>query len=330
MSDINRHHLCRRALIRAGAATCLTGLNPAWGATLSQAADEGSQDAQLAARTTAANQMTVGVFINGQGPYQFVVDTAAEQSVISTELVSLLALTAGRDVMVKGINGLVPASTAHIGKLTLGPFVHRDLTLPVLPRTLLKADGFLGLDVINGTRVTFDFRKRTLRVEAPRYASQRIYAPDITRVKAYGSAGHLRISDCRIDRVLASAIIDTGAEVSIGNTALRDALLSKNGKLSEMGEVTLSGVTGGELIAPTIRVSKLRMQELTFSDAAIAIADVPVFDSWRLQNKPALLVGMDFLRQFAVVSIDYRAQEIRFELADAPPNPRPEVQIEKA
>ncbi|MDC7676997.1 aspartyl protease family protein [Asticcacaulis machinosus] len=330
MSDINRHYLCRRTLIRAGAATCLSGLNPAWSAVAPPKTDKDSEDAKLAARNTAANQMTVGVFINGQGPYQFVVDTAAEQSVISTELASLLALPGGREVVVKGINGLVPASTARISKLTLGPFVHRDLTVPVLPRALLKADGFLGLDVINGTRVTFDFKKRTLRVEAPRYATQRIYAPDITRVKAYGSAGHLRISDCRMDGVLASAIIDTGAEVSIGNTALRDALLKKNGKLSEMGPISLSGVTGGELIAPTVRINRLRMQELTFSNAAIAIADVPVFDSWRLQNKPALLVGMDFLRQFAVVSIDYRAQEIRFELADAPPHPRPEVQIEKA
>ncbi|OYW79131.1 MAG: hypothetical protein B7Z26_08560, partial [Asticcacaulis sp. 32-58-5] len=285
MSDIIRHHLCRRTLIRAGAATCLSGLGtglPALSAATAPAAppptmpplvgqptDNSQQNARLDARNTAANQLTVGVLINGQGPYQFVVDTAAEQSVISAELALSLALPAGRNVVVKGINGLIPAPTARVNRLTLGSFVHRNMTLPVLPRPLMKADGFLGLDVINGTRVTFDFRKRSLRVEAPRYAAQRIYAPDITRVKAYGSAGHLRINDCRVDGVMASAIIDTGAEVSIGNSALRDALAARKGKVSDLGEVTLSGVTGGELTTRLMGVSKLRMQDLTFSDAAI-------------------------------------------------------------
>jgi hypothetical protein len=40
-----------------------------------------------------------------------------------------------------------------------------------------------------------------------------------------------------------------------------------------------------------------------------------VFDIWGLSNRPALLIGMNYLREFASVAIDYRLKEIRFDLA---------------
>jgi hypothetical protein len=45
------------------------------------------------------------------------------------------------------------------------------------------------------------------------------------------------------------------------------------------------------------------------------IADLQVFDIWGLSPKPALLIGMNYLRQFLIVSIDYGLKEIRFDLA---------------
>jgi hypothetical protein len=40
-----------------------------------------------------------------------------------------------------------------------------------------------------------------------------------------------------------------------------------------------------------------------------------VFVIWGLSRKPALLIGMNYLRQFARVPIDYRIKEIRLDLA---------------
>ena len=45
------------------------------------------------------------------------------------------------------------------------------------------------------------------------------------------------------------------------------------------------------------------------------IADVPNFTTWNLSSAPAVLIGMNFLRQFGKVSIDYRDKVIRFDLA---------------
>jgi len=40
-----------------------------------------------------------------------------------------------------------------------------------------------------------------------------------------------------------------------------------------------------------------------------------VFEIWGLSKKPALVIGMNYLRQFGSVAIDYRLKEIQFNLA---------------
>lgn len=45
------------------------------------------------------------------------------------------------------------------------------------------------------------------------------------------------------------------------------------------------------------------------------------------QTRAQVSVGMNFLRQFAAVTIDHRQKSIRFELTEAPPLPSPGVRI---
>ncbi len=289
------------------------------------AADQDS--ASLAARTDAASHLTVQVHIDGHGPYNFVVDTGAERSVIADTVAAVLNLPSGPPATVHGLIDTMDAPTVQAATVAFGPFVRRDVLLPILPRTTLAADGYLGLDVIDGTRVTFDFKTKTMRVDQPHgYAT--FGNPDMsTNVRATGKAGRLQILDCVVDNVPAVAFIDTGAEVSVGNSALLSALKTRHKATPDLGRVTLTGVTGGEMEALVVPVSRIRMAELMFSDGTLAIADVPDFATWNLTRKPALLIGMDYVRQFASVSVDYRAKEFRFELSLAPPNPRPGVAI---
>jgi hypothetical protein len=64
-------------------------------------------------------------------------------------------------------------------------------------------------------------------------------------------------------------------------------------------------------------VSKIRLTDLNFTDCPLVIADFQVFDIWGLRDTPALLIGMNFLRQFSKISIDYGLKELRFDLTQA-------------
>jgi hypothetical protein len=218
----------------------------------------------------------------------------------------------------------VPAAVA--GTVEFGPFRRSNVLMPVLPRALLAADGYLGLDVIDGTRVTFDFARSILRIDAESLLDESPSGVG-ARVRLTGSKGYLRVADCLVDSVPANAFIDTGAEVSVGNVSLLTALRQRNKYLVESGAMVLTGVTGGEIRADVIPVDRIRLQGIAFTHGALAISDVPDFRAWRLAIRPALLIGMDYLRQFARVSIDYRAKRLQFELSEAPPRPAPGIEL---
>ena len=85
----------------------------------------------------------------------------------------------------------------------------------------------------------------------------------------------------------------------------------------------------GQLPGVVIPVRRIHLQDILFSDGVLVVADPPDFTTWRLNHRPALLIGLDYLRQFAAVTIDYRDQAMRFELAAVTPHPTPAVSIEQ-
>ncbi len=330
MTSFSNSALSRRYVLAGGAALGALPFSAlaqhiTANATLQTPPDQDA--ANIAAHTDANSHLTVEVLVNG-ARYRFVVDTGAERSVIADDVAAALNLPHGPTVMVDGLSRRVEAQTVKVDKLSFGPFNRKNLLVPVLPRSSLISDGYLGLDAINGSRVTFDFKAHEVKIEQPRGLYE-VVNPTLesTRVEASGKAGQLKVTDCLVDSVAATAFIDTGAEVSVGNPALYEALKSRNKVLVELGALVLTGVTGGTITGPIIPVKRIRLDDLSFTNGALVIADVPDFDTWDLRNRPALLIGMDYLRQFSRVSIDYRAKEIRFELSLAPPNPTPGVEI---
>jgi hypothetical protein len=133
----------------------------------------------------------------------------------------------------------------------------------------------------------------------------------------------LQALDCVVDGVPATAFIDSGAEVSAANAPLLAALARRNPSFGEMGTIRLIDITGGEIVGKLAMVNKIRFSGLTFNGCPLVIADFLVFDVWGLRHRPALLIGMNLLRQFARVSIDYGLKELRFDLAAYRPPLKP-------
>lgn len=264
-----------------------------------------------------SGRLTTAVRIDGRGPYRFMVDTGAERTFIADELATALALPRGRQVLVQGIIRGRPASLVHIQQLRMGSLVSSNLEVPTLPRAMLGADGYLGLDVLDGRRVIFDFRSGTLTVTKPQgFFSAFFTRGEYLRVPTLGESGRLRATDCVIDGVHAAAFFDTGAEVSIMNEALYAALQRHNPAQSRHAAAQIiTGVTGGSVEGVTTLIDMITLGDLVLTFTPAVVVDLPVFAMWGLGRTPALLIGMDCLRRCARVSIDYRRKEVRFELA---------------
>ena len=256
--------------------------------------------------------------INGKGPFAFIVDTGADRTVVADDLLDAAGMVRGEQVVVAGIVRTTVTTMAKISRLRLGAIECRDLVVPGLPRAMMGADGYLGLDVIDGHRVTFDFSNHILTVDASRsafglnpvgFSSERIFAS--------GRLGHLRALDCRVDGIRATAFIDTGSQVSACNSSLFRELARHKPAQNTRGRVSMSGVTGGKIEGSLTSIDRIHLAGLSFGECELVIADFEVFKIWGLADKPALLIGMNLLRGLAKVAIDYGRKEIRFEVASS-------------
>ncbi len=263
-------------------------------------------------------RLTVATTIDGRGPYRFLVDTGADHTVIADTVAAEFDFPRGDDVIVQSITSAIPARTVRLRNLVFGSFTIDSLTAPILPRANLGADGYLGLDVINRRKVVFDFKNHTLsitRAESTPFPS-RLHL-DEARIAATGSAGRLTAVDCHVDGVHAYAFIDSGADCSIGNSKLFEALRDSDGRdYSSKDPVWLTGVTGATASGRRTDIHKLKLGRLNFTDGSLIISDLPVFRVWNLDDRPAVFIGMNYLRQTSAVTIDYGRQELRFRIAD--------------
>lgn len=269
-------------------------------------------------------RLTVPVSIGGSGPYEFMVDTGSQHTVLSSALARSLGIPIGRRAKLTGVAGTEMVDTVELEEIALGKRYYYGLLAPLLERSDIGAEGIIGLDSLQGQRVQFDFRNWLLAVaDAKSLGGDRGYEIVVT---ARRRSGQLIMTDATIDGVRVQVVIDTGSDTSIGNRALQRAL-SKRGA---SGQVTLRSVTGQEIVADIGFASGLRINDVTFTNVLIAYADSPHFPLLGMDKRPALFLGMRDLRQLDRVAIDFASRKIFFDVPsmrvkrrDALPTPLP-------
>ena len=263
----------------------------------------------LAAAKDRIARMTVAVMINGKGPYNFVVDTAADRTVISQRLATELGLPSGKTLKVHGVSGSRAVPSVRISSLAVGSRDIGEVNAPVLDEAALGAVGLLGVDALADQRVTMDFRGDKLSVHAP--PKREAVPDDVIVVTAKRRFGQLIIADAAVRKDKVYAIVDSGAQVSIGNSELKARLF--HGQVSPRPlQVTLIGVTGVETQADFIVITEMRIGPMTVRNVPVAFADVPPFALFKLDKAPAMLLGTDMLRGFDRVALDFENKKVRF------------------
>lgn len=257
----------------------------------------------------ANTRLKVDVFVNGAGPYKFVVDSGADTSVVGRRIARDLELPLGMPAILNSTTSRDWVDRVRVAELTLGPSTIRDLHVPALAERDVGGDGMIGIDALVQQRLLMDFEKRLIRVEDARKPPRP--EPGEIVVTARRQRGQLILTHVQTSGISLDAVIDTGSEVSIGNTALRDRLFRRGRNFTTVEAI---GVTGATMKLEMTTVDELRLGPVTLYDVPIAFADVPPFKLFGLADEPALLVGTDLLETFRRVSLDFRARKVRFQL----------------
>ena len=254
-----------------------------------------------------AQKMTIPIVIDGQGPFDFLVDTGAQATVVTQRVIDRLGLQPTGRAMVVGMASREIVETVDLDGLELGERTVDNLNSPLLLSHHISADGILGLDSLQGLRVLIDFREETIAVDdAAALGGNRGY--DIV-VRARRKLGQLIITRARIDGVRTAVVIDTGAYFSTGNAALRAKLRSRSSH-----KTTVTDVNGKTIRGDVVYAKELRLDGVRLSQVPITFAEAPPFAALGLSKKPALILGLRDLRGFERVAIDFDRRQIMFDV----------------
>ena len=268
----------------------------------------------LAGKSDPYARLTAPVFLNGRGPFQFVVDTGANHSVISTELALELGLPAGKSIQVNTVASLASTPSVLVDRVDVGGDSARRVAMATMPRGAIGGDGLLGIDQLDDRRLRLDFKSRrlTIRSSGPR--------PDdgaAVVVKAEQKSGRLSLVNAEAAGVPVIAFLDSGAEVSIGNRALQAALgrriKSPDGS-SDGRDVPVLAASGDQMAGQLGLLPLFKLGGLRITNLRVVFADLHTFQLWNLKDQPTILLGVDLLRHFESVDLDFGRSRVLFRI----------------
>lgn len=283
--------------------------------------EQGEPPAILHAIPAPDYRVTIPIKIDGMGPWQFVVDTGSQRTVISRDLAERLGLPVRRRVTIVSMAGRSLATIVAVPHLAYGSVTVEGIEAPVLEAANLGAPGLLGLDGLHAKRLLLNFRTGQMAISESRRAPR---DPDTIIVEARRRKGQLILLDSDVNGMKVSIILDTGTHLSVGNLALMNKLIRKK-RARAFAPVSLIGVTGETLTGQLGHIARIRMGSISLTDMPVMFADAQPFAELGLSQKPALLLGIQALRMFDRVAIDFGRGKVDFLMPDGSALAMPQV-----
>jgi predicted aspartyl protease len=307
--------LCCALAVLAPLASAAQGAN-AQGTASSPAAAQSDKSDKLVLVEDATQRMTMPVEIGDNGPYPFLIDTGSHRSIIATDLAQRLMLPMLPPVEIVSMSGRETVAAVQLDRISFGAQVVSDLPALSIARDDLGGTGLIGLDGLKDKRLTLDFRARKMEIGRSQSADQARLKHDTTVVQATRRLGQLILSDANIEGRAVNLILDTGAEMSIGNMALYRNLRMKRLVIPPTKAVLIS-ITGELVPAQFTIVRRLEIGQIKLNNVPMVFVDAQPFAELDLADKPAMLLGMTVLRQFRRVAIDFGNRHVDFQMRDS-------------
>jgi predicted aspartyl protease len=251
------------------------------------------------------------VKINGQGPFEFIVNTGAGRSVISETLARRLGLCLDSEppILVHGVTASSRVQTVRVDSMVLGHLRASAVVMPVIANLFGSYSGFLSLADFAIERLLIDMHNNRLLI--PRSLAPPGSYPSSATLAMDPAHTQLVVVDTKVDGILVRAMIDTGADVTLGNLALHRALTHQ--QLAADEQTDIQGATMRSRIGKLQALPAMELGSLRIVGARIAYGNLSLFEHLKWASTPAVLLGMNILGQFESVLLDYMNRMIRFQ-----------------
>ncbi len=263
----------------------------------------------------ASKRLTVEVKIADTGPHDFMVDTGSQRTVVSAALAAQLGLTSRSQEMLTSLIDRRLVDVVVLPRLVLGNHSSNDIFAPVLLGRNIGADGILGLDTLVDKREEIQDFGRCLVVADPEHRQPDENEGASLRLNARERAGQLVVLGADLTGFAIYAIVDTGAQMNIGNTRML-RLLQRRGGVKVVARQEITSVTGAKRLVQVGYVESLKIGDAVMKNLAVAFLDSPALEHLDLVDKPTIMLGMNTLSSFERILIDFSTRQITFILPD--------------
>jgi predicted aspartyl protease len=257
-------------------------------------------------------RIAVGVRINEQGPFRFVVDTAATASFLFARTQAKLGLEPVPDVMAT-VHGAIASGrfpAIDVDRLGIGDVIWPNARLIALPAEASGSamlDGILGADFLRRYAVGFSTRDRVIRLYRPETISQRStrgWRAIAIESRTIGSSVEpLHFLDIEVAGRRIPALLDLGAGISLLNPAAATALRLAPTRTEQAGQ--FSGAIGSERVFARLGSQAVRTDGVRWNNELFMIADLDIFRTLDYGDRPLAILGSglftqrDFIIDFA-------------------------------
>jgi predicted aspartyl protease len=252
------------------------------------------------------NFLFAEVFIDGKGPFRFIVDTGATQTVLSSKVAATLGLKRVATNIMYGLGGegktespIYRADTVQVGDVTV-----RNVPLGALNNPLLDlvTDGILGPSLLADFTITIDYPRD--RIELSRKA------PDSGVAVPVWFFSGLLLAPVEVNGTLkGNFLIDSGADGTLLAHSLANALGVNKDTPGAALKLPIGGVGGlddGVLMVPSVTLKSAFETRKFEPIMAINLKSM----SSLIQTELSGVLGYDTLKDYRL-TVDYSKAEIR-------------------
>ncbi|NNC38778.1 MAG: hypothetical protein EX271_02100 [Acidimicrobiales bacterium] len=271
-----------------------------------------------------SGQYTVEVLLNGEGPYVFMIDTAATRSSIFEKTLAKLPVQehSAKEALISGMTGTRLRPTTTLKSISFGKSIFENHSVIVLEDwddMLEPLDGILGLEILKKFAISFSHGNNRLRIRdkfnprAIKYSgwNKINLISNPYPVEDYG----LKFTGAKIGRNVIPALIDTGANFTTLSWNSVDGTRLEKEKKRLREQWVVQGAVGEFKPRIVVKLDKIIIGGVQLFKHELLLMD---FEELQVNGKgqyPLVIAGVDLMggRDFV---LDFKNNVVYLEPSD--------------
>jgi predicted aspartyl protease len=262
----------------------------------------------------STGHVVVPTLVDGKGPYDFILDTGADESAVYTWFAKSLGLPSGASRELSGATGSEQMTVTRLSTLGVDGHVIHDTDADTVPDRPdgVKIAGIVGVDLMAHQIAVIDFACKTFALRPVADVGEDIVGKGAQLIQAGSIIGGNQLTlPVTINGISGTATLDTGSRSTQINSTFA-AALGISPSSDAFKDIATKGATKTAVSSRVGPVGTVQFAGITRPHAVARVVDLPYLKEAGLANVPAMNLGLDLLRSTRL-TVDYSAR--RFWMA---------------